>query len=169
MGRQVFGTRMVHRETFVQIQRRFLQHLIRKSQILWSLMYQNTHHHMWWVKAKHQFRIRDASQDRQPEIQSSPVRGDFFIELWSRPPTTAGSSFRQIHHVSSVRLFEDKIQDWGMYLFTISYGSCVVDQRSGAGWFSGWSKVLVFCKRNSHAEFWSSRCEDCFSTEQNHP
>ena len=29
---------------------------------------------MWWVKAKHQFRIRDASPDRQPEIQSSLVR-----------------------------------------------------------------------------------------------
>ena len=41
-----FGTRMVNRETFLQIQRRILQHLIRKSQILGSLMYQNTHHHM---------------------------------------------------------------------------------------------------------------------------
>ena len=29
------------------------------------------------MSAKHQFRIRDASQDRQPEIQSSPVREDF--------------------------------------------------------------------------------------------
>ena len=25
------------------------------------------------------------------------------------------------------------------------------------------------CKRNSHAECWSTRCEDCFSTEQSHP
>ena len=39
----------------------------------------HTHHHMWWVNAKHQFRIRDASQDRQPEIQSSLVREDFQI------------------------------------------------------------------------------------------
>ena len=38
----IFGTRMVYRETFLQIQRRLLQHLIRKSQILGSLMYQNT-------------------------------------------------------------------------------------------------------------------------------
>ena len=75
MGRQV--CRKVFRETFLHIQRRFLQHLIRKSQILGSLMYQNTHHHMWWVKAKRQLRIRDASQDRQPEIQSSLVREDF--------------------------------------------------------------------------------------------
>ena len=51
-------------------------------------MYQNTHHHMWWVRAKHrfrthhrqgrmiirhQFRTRDASLDRQPKIQSSSV------------------------------------------------------------------------------------------------
>ena len=33
------------------------------------------------MKAKHQFRIRDASQDRQPEIQSSQVREDFQIIL----------------------------------------------------------------------------------------
>ena len=39
----------------------------------------------------------------------------------------------------------------------------------GGGWISGWSKIFVFCKRNSNAKFWSTRCEDCFSTEQNHP
>ena len=56
-----------------------------------------------------------------------------------------------------------------MSLFTISYGSYAVDQRSGLGWFSGWSKIFVLCKRNSNARFWSTRCEDCFITEQNHP
>ena len=45
-GPQVFGTRMVYRDTFLQIQRRLLQHLIRKSPIRGSLMYQNTHHLM---------------------------------------------------------------------------------------------------------------------------
>ena len=102
-GRQVSGTRMVYRETFLQIQRRLLQHLIRKSQILGSLMYQNTHHHMWWVKAKHQF--------------------------------------------------------------TTSYGSYAMDQRSGVGWFSEWSKIFVLFERNSNAKLWSTRCEDRFSTE----
>ena len=72
----IFGLHMVYRETFLHIQQR-LQHLIRKSQIHGALMYQNTHHHMWWVKAKHQFRIRDVSQDRHPEIQSSLVREGF--------------------------------------------------------------------------------------------
>ena len=45
-GRQVFGTHMVFRETFLQIQRRLLQYLIRKSPILGFLMSQNIHHHM---------------------------------------------------------------------------------------------------------------------------
>ena len=65
-------------ETLLQIQRRLLQHLIRKSPILGVLMRQNIHHRMWWVKAKHQTQlwIRDASQDRQPEIHSTLVRED---------------------------------------------------------------------------------------------
>ena len=72
----------------LQIQRRLLQHLIRKSWIHGVLMYQNTPHHMRCVKAKHQFRVRVASQDRQPKIQSSPVR-EIFKELWCKPTTTA--------------------------------------------------------------------------------
>ena len=94
-----------------------------------------------------------------------------FKELWSRPTTTADfrSSFRQIPYTSNVCLLEYKIQDWGMYLFTISYGSHALDQRSGDGWFSGWFEIFVICKRNSNARIWSTRCEDCFSTEQNHP
>ena len=35
------------------------------------------------IKAKHQLRIRDASQDRRPEIHSSQVREDF-KQLWCR-------------------------------------------------------------------------------------
>ena len=52
------------------------------------------------------------------------------------------SSFCWIPTASDICLLEDKIQDWGMYLFTISYGNYAVDQRSGAGWFSGWSQSL---------------------------
>ena len=106
-------------QRFSEIQQRLLQHLIRRSWIHGVLMYQNTHHHMWWVKAKHQFRIRDASQDRQPEVQSSLVREIFFKRSMG-PTTTADfrSLFWQIHHASNIRLLEDEIQDWGMYLFT---------------------------------------------------
>ena len=48
--------------------------------------------------------------------------------------------FRQVPYTSSVCLLEDKVQDRGMYLFTISYGSYAVDQRSGDGWISGFFK-----------------------------
>ena len=41
--------------------------------------------------------------------------------------------FRQIPYTGYVCLLEDMIQDRGMYLFTISYGSHAVDQRSGDG------------------------------------
>ena len=94
-----------------------------------------------------------------------------FKELWGRPTTTAdfGSSFRQIHQAANIACWEDKIQDWGMYLFTISYGRYAVDQSSGVGWFRGWYQIFMLCKRNSNAKFWSTRCEHCFSTEQNHP
>ena len=77
MGRQACRTSMDFRETFLQIQCRLLEHLIRKSRIHGSLMFQKTHHHMWWVTARHQFRIWYASLNRQPEIQSSPVMEDF--------------------------------------------------------------------------------------------
>ena len=100
-----------------------------------------------------------------------PSRGKIFKGLWSRPTTTADlrSSFWQIPYSNNICLLEDKIQNWGIYLFAISYGSDAMDQRSGVGWFSGWSKIFVFCKRNSNAKFWSTRWEDCFSTEPNHP
>ena len=56
-------------------------------------------------------------------------------ELWGTPTTTAdfGSSFRQIPYTSYVCLLEGKIQDRGMYLFTIPCGSYALDQRSGDG------------------------------------
>ena len=66
---------------------------------------------------------------------SHPQWRRLFKELWCRPTTTAdfGSSFGQIHHTSNVCLLEDKIQGRGMHLFTIPYGSCAMDQRSGDG------------------------------------
>ena len=77
-----------------------------------------------------------------------------FKELWSRPTTTAdlGSSFRQVPYTSNLRLLEDKVQDRGMYLFTISYGGDAVDPGSGVGWFSGWIKIFVIYSWYFNAE-----------------
>ena len=94
-----------------------------------------------------------------------------FQELWRRPTTIAdfGSSFWQVPYTSNLSLLEDKVQDRGMYLFTISYGSFVMDQGSGVGWFSGWIEIFVIYSWYFNAEFWSTWCEDCFFPEQDHP
>ena len=44
-----------------------------------------------------------------------------------------------------------------MYLFTISYGSYAVDQRSGDGWISGWSQIFAFYHRNSWSRLWDAK------------
>ena len=86
-------------------------------------------------------------QDQDLRCQSGPSAKRFshpqwrrlFKELWGRPTTTADfrSSFRQIPYTSNLCLLEDKVQDRGMYLFAISYGSDAMDQRRGDGGFSG--------------------------------
>ena len=130
---------------FFQIQPRLLLHLIRRNWIHGVLTCRNpfTHQRRRRMRNKHQFKIRDASPHRQQQIQSSLVReipqnfgadqqklqnSDLHFDVFSTPATFA--------------FLEDKIQDWGMYLFTISCGRHAVDQRSGDGWFSGWFENL---------------------------
>ena len=63
-------------------------------------------------------------------------QGGKILEVLSGRPTKAadlGTSLWQIPYTNNIRLLEDKIQNWGMYLFTISYGSYAMDQRSGDG------------------------------------
>ena len=88
-----------------------------------------------------------------------------FEELWRRPTTTADFvfSFRQNPYTSDLCFQEDNIQDWSMYVFTNTYGSYAMDERSGDGSVSGWFKIFVINKRFFNAEFWSTWCEDCFS------
>ena len=104
-----------------------------------------------------------------PSAKSSviPGEGDSFKELWSWPTPAADfrSSLWQIPYSNTCSL-EDKIQDWGMYLFTISYGSYAVDQRSGDGWICGWSKIFVFYQKNSNTRFWGIRRENCFASRK---
>ena len=121
------------------------------------------------VRGEHRIKIGDVWTVSQ-KFCHFQWRG-LFKELWGRPTTAAdfGSSFWQVPFASHFCLLEDKIQDWGMYLFTISVGSYAVDQRSGVGWFSGWFEVFVLNTRYFNAKIWSSRCEDCLSTEQDHP
>ena len=78
-----------------------------------------------------------------PRCQSGPSARNSFNprvgrlseNFWGRPKTTAdfGSSFRQIPYTNDIWSLEDKTQNQGMYLFTISNGSYAVDERSGDG------------------------------------
>ena len=168
-GRQAFWTHMENRETFFQIQIRPLQHLLCRNWICVVLEYQNrfTQQRRRTMRIKHQFKIRDASLDRQPKIQSSSVEetlqrfakqtnndcrfSDLHFDKFPTPATFACWNVR----------FKNKV--------CTCHGSFALDQRGGDGWFSGWFKFFVVCKRNSNAEFWSTRWEDCFNTEQKHP
>ena len=115
-----------------------------------------------------------------PRCQSGPSARTSFDPSERRSPKDYGADqqrlqisdlhFWQTLQPSNICLLEDKIQDCGMYLFTISsYGSYAVDQRNGDGWISGWSQIFAFYRRNSWAKLWVTRRENCFSTEQNHP
>ena len=145
-GRQAFGTHMVYRETLLPIQLRPLQHLIHRNWI----------HGVPGQKSRFshpQGKEWETNTRSRSEMPVWTVSQKFFHlqcrrlfkDFWGRPTTTADfrSSFWQIPYTGNVCLLEDKIQDWGMYLFTISHGSYALDQRSGDGWFSEWFNVFV--------------------------
>ena len=71
MGRQVFGTHMVYRETFLQIQQRLLQHLIRKSQILGSLI--ASVHTSPHVMSESQTPVQDQRCQSRPSAKNSVI------------------------------------------------------------------------------------------------
>ena len=171
-GRDAFGTHMENRETFLQSHMRLHQLLILK---IWIHGVQH-----WgapsYVYSGEKWKTRTKSRSEMP-VQTVSERFShlqwrrLFKELWGRQTTTAdfGSSFRQVPYTSNLCLLEDKVQDRGMYLFTIPHGSNAMDQRSGVGWFSGWIEIIVIDMAYFNAEFWSTWCEDCFGAEQNHP
>ena len=168
ISRQTFGTRMENQETFLLFQQRLLHHFIflDKRFNLWISDVKNVYHRMQRVSAKHQTAL-------DPRCQSRPSARNSFDFGEGRFSKDYGASQQrlQISDLHFDKFFyptEDKIQDWSMYLLFISYGSHALDQRSGDGWFNGWFKIFVINKRNSNAKSWSIRCEDCFSTEQNH-
>ena len=72
-------------------------------------------------------------QNQDLRCQSGPSAKDSVIFSGRDSTADFGSSFRQFPFTSHVCLLEDKVQDRGMYLFTISYGSDAMDQRSGVG------------------------------------
>ena len=84
------------------------------------------------MKGEHKIKIRDASLDRQPKIQSSSVEETLQRIMGQTNNDCRFRIFTLTNSLHQLRLLaEDKIQDRGMYLFTIPYGSYSLDQRSG--------------------------------------
>ena len=168
---QLSGIHPVYQETFLHIHRLLHQLRILKNWILCGrklLKNQFTCLQRRKVKDQNDTQIWDASPDRQPKNQSSSVE-ETLQGIMGQTHNDCRFRIFILTSSSNLCLLEDKIQDRGLYLFTISYGSDAVDQRSGVGWFSGRFKILFIYSWYFNAEFWSTRCEDCFSPEQDHP
>ena len=103
----------------------------------WNSSIEEPLHSSTVEKSERQEQNQDLRCQSGPAAKDSVILsgGDSSKNFWGRPTTITdfGSSFRQIPCTSYVCLLEDKIQDRGMYLFTISYGSYAMDQRSGDG------------------------------------
>ena len=88
-----------------------------------------------------------------------------FKELWSRRTKKADfvSSFWQIHHAKNISLLEDKIQNWGMYLSTIYFGSYAVDQIKMELVHSVDDLKSSLSKKGTHGpKLWVARRENSF-------
>ena len=123
------------------------------------------------MKAKHQFRIKDASQDRQPEIQSSLVREDFqrikgqtnnncrsqIIIFTNCPRQQRSLVGRQGSRLKYV-LVHNFLRKLCMWIKEVELVDSVDDLKSSCS-----------ARGIRMPDFESTRCEDCFSTEQNHP
>ena len=147
MAAQIFGIHPVYQETFLHIHRLLHQlRILRNWILLGGKLLRNRFTCLQRRKVKDQNKIEiwDASLDRQPKIQSSSVEETSKNYLPDQQRLRiSGSPFWQVPYASNLCLLEDKIQDRGMYLFTISYGSDAMDQGSGVGWFSGWIEIFV--------------------------
>ena len=115
------------------------------------------------VVSESQTPVQDQRCQSGPSARSSviPSEGDF-QRIMGQTNNDCGSQIFILTNSPRQKM------RWGVHLFTISCRNCVVDQRSGDGWFCGWFEIFIVYKRNSNARFWSARCEECFSTEQSH-
>ena len=78
--------------------------------------------------------------------------------------------FDKFRTPSSFSWVEDKIHNWGVFLFLFPHGNNAMYQRSGDGWFSGRSEIFVFHSRvHSFPRFRVARREDCICPEYDHP
>ena len=164
---QMFGMHPECQETFLHIHR--LLHASSRTKFHLEENHRRSNSHVYNGE---KWKTRTRSRSEMPIWTVSQKFNHLqwrrlFKEWWCRPTTTADfwSPLWRIAYTSNFCLLEDKVQDRGMYLFAISYGSDAMDQRSGVGWFSGWIEIFVIYSWYFNAEFWSTWCEDRFSPE----
>ena len=138
----------------------FLQHIIWRN---WlnpgSSQFVSTIHSSLVEKNENRTPVQDQRCQSGPSAKSSVIisEGDSFKNYGAdqRRLQISDRHFDNFLTPATFACLEDKIQDRGMYLFTISYGGYALDQRSGDGWFSGWiSKIFV------HLYSWYFECQN---------
>ena len=132
-GRQAFGTHIVYRETF-------FEDPLASS----SAPYPQEFHQ--WNSSEEPLHSSTMEKSERPErnqdlrCQSGPSAKDSVIFSGRDSSNNYGADQQRLQisdlhfpYTSDLCLLEDKVQDRGMYLFAISYGSDAMDQRSGVG------------------------------------
>ena len=78
--------------------------------------------YMWWTSDSRHSLNSEISARTVSRKFIRPQGGKILKELWGRPTKTAalGTSLWQIPYSNNICLLEDEIQNWGVYLFTIS-------------------------------------------------
>ena len=152
MGRQAFGTHGFSGNVFANPTASSSTPYPQESNLWISNVSEHTSPH---VTSERQ--TPDTTLD--PRCQSGPsARNSFDPSLWGkilkefqgRPPTTAdfGSSLWQILHSNNIHLLEDKIQDCGVYLLTISDGMLCCGSKKWR-WLNQW--MIFFLKKKSRS------------------
>ena len=136
-GRQAFGTHMVYRETFFANPDASSSAPCPQELHQWNSSIEEPFFSSTVEKNERQKQDQDLRCQSGPSAKKSVIfsGGDSSKNYGADQQRLqiSGSSFRQIPYTSHVCLLKDKIQDRGMYMFTISYGSYAMDQRSGDG------------------------------------
>ena len=160
---------MVYRETFLQIQMRLLSAPYPKELNQWNASIEESLHSSTEekrVKDQNKNEIWDASLDRQPKIQSSSVEGILQIIVGQtndcRFRIFISTSSPHQRHLLAGRQDSSTCSQFPteaiQLIKTVEINDSV-----------GYSQIFFINMSYFNAKFWSTRCQDCFSIEQNHP
>ena len=162
---------MVYRETFLEIQQRLLQHLFRRS---WIHGVQISEHTSTHLMSENKTPVQDQRCQSGPSATNSviPVRENFQRIM----EQTNNDCRSQISILTSSLHQQPTFACWRIRFktevcicsqFPTEAMQCIkeVDLVDSVDELRTSSSIRGI----SNGRFWSTRCEDCFSTEQNHP